>query len=31
MAEELKQWLSGERVKQWHGRPLFLMPYHFNF
>jgi protease-4 len=31
MAEEVGQWLSGERMKQWHGRPLLLMPYHFNF
>lgn len=31
VAEELGQWLSGERLKQWHGRPLFLMPYLFNF
>ena len=31
MAEEVGQWLSGERIKQWHGRPLLLMPYHFNF
>ena len=31
MAEELGKWLSGERIKQWHNRLLFLMPYHFNF
>lgn len=29
LAEEIGQWLLGERLQAWNGRPLLLMPYHF--
>jgi protease-4 len=30
-AEEIAKWLLGEQLKEWNGRPLLLMPYHFKF
>lgn len=30
-AEEMGRWLSGERIKMWSGRPLYLMPFHIRF
>ncbi|MCP4362917.1 MAG: signal peptide peptidase SppA [Chloroflexi bacterium] len=30
-AEEVARLLSGERVKVWSGRPLFLLPFHIRF
>ena len=30
LAEEIGQWLLGERLKDWNGRNLLLMPYYFS-
>lgn len=31
LTEMLEQWLAGDRIREWHGRPLTLMPFTIEF